>query len=225
MIPVGTSAPARRLPLVVLLLIGGNVAVFLHMLSLPPAALDAFVGAYALEPAAFGADLAWIVEREVWLRLLTNAFLHAGILHIVLNMWTLWLFGAALERRLGPLRFALLYLLAGVAGSVTHLVFNLGSEIPAVGASGAIAGVIGAFSLAYPLARVTLLVPVIVIPLFVPIPALAFSALWFAIQVTMGTAALGTEEAGGIAWWAHIGGFTAGVALLPLLVPARRRRR
>jgi len=222
MIPVGTSAAARRLPLVVLLLIGANVAVFLHMLSLPPAALDAFVLDYALVPAAFGADLAWIVDRDVWLRLVTNAFLHAGVLHIVLNMWTLWLFGAALEGRLGPLRFALLYLLAGVAASVTHLGFNLGSELPAVGASGAVAGVIGAFSLAYPLARVTLLIPVIVIPLFVPIPALLFSALWFGLQVTMGTAALGANQAGGIAWWAHIGGFVAGVLLLPALARATR---
>jgi membrane associated rhomboid family serine protease len=146
---------------------------------------------------------------------LTNTFLHGGFLHIIVNLWTLWIFGPALEDRLGPVRFAILYILAGIAASVTHAVFNATSPIPALGASGAIAGVISAYAVRFPYASIRVLVLLIFLPLFFSVPAMVFAGIWFFVQVLQGTSELLSPFAGsGIAWWAHIGGFVAGWALL-----------
>jgi membrane associated rhomboid family serine protease len=154
---------------------------------------------------------------------LTNTFLHGGFLHIILNMWTLWIFGPALEDRLGPVRFTILYLLAGTAASVTHAIFYATSPIPVLGASGAIAGTIAAYAVRFPYAWVRVLVLLVVIPLFFDIPAIAFAGFWFFTQVVQGTSELFSPFAGtGIAWWAHIGGFVAGWALLRWLEPSSR---
>jgi membrane associated rhomboid family serine protease len=160
---------------------------------------------------------------------ITNAFLHGGWLHIILNLWTLFIFGPALEDRLGRARFLALYLLSGLAASVTHAVFNAASPVPVLGASGAIAGVIAAFAVRFPYAWVRVIVPILFIPLFFSIPALLFAGIWFFMQVFQGASELVSPfaSAGGIAWWAHIGGFIAGLVLLPLLEPsaASGRRR
>jgi len=151
---------------------------------------------------------------------LTNTFLHGGWLHIILNMWTLWIFGPALEDRLGPVRFAILYLLAGVAASVTHAFFNAASTMPVLGASGAISGIIAAYAARFPYAWVRVLVLIVFIPLFFSVPAMVFAGIWFFTQVLQGATELLSPFAGsGIAWWAHIGGFVSGWALLRWIEP------
>lgn len=203
-----------------------NAAVFLYQLSLGANELQAFLYRHALVPLRYS-DIRW--AREVGLSpadfspFLTNTFLHGGFLHIILNMWTLWIFGPALEDRLGPVRFAILYLLAGIAASVTHALFNAGSPVPALGASGAIAGVISAYAVRFPYAWIRVLVLIVIFPLFFSVPAMVFAGLWFFMQVLQGTSELLSPFAGGgIAWWAHIGGFVSGWVLLLWLEHASR---
>jgi membrane associated rhomboid family serine protease len=159
---------------------------------------------------------------------LTASFLHGGWLHIIFNMWTLFIFGSTLEGRMGSIQFLIFYLCCAVASIYAHGYFNPTSEAPVIGASGAIAGVIGAYALRFPTARITLLVPIIIIPLIFSIPALVYAALWFGFQLLQGAwEALAPSMGGGIAWWAHIGGFIAGLVLLPvflLFAPTPRSR-
>ena len=204
--------------MVVWAIIGLNVAVFLYQLSLGPRELQALLYQHALVPLRYFSP-GW--AREVGLSptnltpFLTNTFLHGGFLHIILNMWTLYIFGPALEDRLGPVRFAVLYLLAGVAASATHALFNGASPLPVLGASGAIAGIIAAYAVRFPYAWVRVLVLIVFIPLFFSIPAVVFAGIWFFTQVVQGTSELFSPFAGeGIAWWAHIGGFVSGWVLL-----------
>jgi membrane associated rhomboid family serine protease len=132
-------------------------------------------------------------------------------------MWTLWLFGGAVEDRLGHGRYLAFYLACGLAASFAHAFVNAGSTIPAVGASGAIAGVTGAYARLFPRSWIVLLVPIFFIPFFFELPALLYIAFWFFMQVLQGTAGLMMPEAGGVAWWAHIGGFVAGILLAPVI--------
>jgi membrane associated rhomboid family serine protease len=149
-------------------------------------------------------------------------FLHGGWLHLILNMWALWLFGPIVEDRMGSLRYLLFYLAVGFLASLTHALMNPTSTLPALGASGAIAGVIGSSIRLFPFARVVVLIPILLLPLFVEVPAIIFAALWFMTQLLQGTADLLTPaQGGGVAWWAHVGGFAAGF----LLTPALRRSR
>lgn len=205
-------------------IIGANVLAFLYQLGLDEAQLQVFLYEHALVPLRYFAPS---LAQEAGLSptdltpFLTNIFLHGGFLHIILNMWTLYIFGPALEDRLGPVRFLALYLTAGVAASVTHAIFNATSPIPVLGASGAIAGVIAAYAVRFPFAWVKVLVLIVFIPLFFDIPAMLFAGLWFLMQVLSGTMELLSPFAGGgIAWWAHIGGFIAGWLLLRPLEPA-----
>jgi membrane associated rhomboid family serine protease len=148
-------------------------------------------------------------------------FLHGGWLHVIGNMWMLWIFGDNVEDRMGPLRFIAFYLICGVIAAVVHVATNSGSQFPTVGASGALAGVLGAYFLMFPASRVIVLLPVLFIPLFFELPAVIYLGLWFMIQFLSGTAsvAAGSEAAaGGIAWWAHIGGFLAGILLYRLFL-------
>jgi membrane associated rhomboid family serine protease len=155
----------------------------------------------------------------------TMMFLHGGWLHLILNMWTLWLFGPAIEDRLGHGTYLVFYLACGIAASLTHVAFSLTSTVPALGASGAIAGVLGFYMRLFPLARIVVLVPILFLPLFFEVPAFVFAGLWFLMQVLQGTAELLMASSGGVAWWAHIGGFIAGLVLgAPLRQPERRYR-
>ena len=229
MIPFRTTVAASRSPVVTMTLIVTNIAVFFVQLGLPPSEEIRFLYTYALVPAVYGDPAlahAAGLDPTNFLPLVTNTFMHGGFLHIILNMWTLWLFGVPLEDRLGPWRFLLFYLACGTLGSITHLVFNLNSVVPALGASGAIAGVLGGFTWLFPHAKVAVVVPVVIFPLIFHWPALLFTALWFALQVLQGTAALGAgPTTAGIAWWAHIGGFLAGLAIAAWLKPKAARRR
>ena len=204
--------------MVVWAIIGLNVAVFLYQLSVGPRELQVLLYQHALVPLRYFSP-GW--AREVGLSptdltpFLTNTFMHGGFLHIILNMWTLYIFGPALEDRLGPARFAVLYLLAGVVASATHAVFNAASPLPVLGASGAIAGIIAAYAVRFPYAWVRVLVLIVFIPLFFSIPAVVFAGIWFFTQMVQGTSELFSPFAGGgIAWWAHIGGFVSGWVLL-----------
>jgi membrane associated rhomboid family serine protease len=228
MIPIRNSVPVRYPATATYGLIGTNVLVFLFQISLPPDAEEAFLYLYGLVPARY-TDPVW--ARQVglppdWgLPFVSNMFLHGGWLHLILNMWTLWLFGGAVEDRLGHGRYLVFYLACGVAAGGAHAWVNANSTVPAVGASGAIAGVLGADGRFFPRAWLVLLVPVLFIPLFFEVPALLYVALWFALQVFQGLLDTIAPEVGGVAWWAHIGGFLAGVLLAPAVHRPRRTYR
>jgi rhomboid family protein len=223
--PISDSVSKSRPAIVVWVIIAANAAAFLYQLGLSEPDQQAFLYQHALVPRRYFFP-AWAAYNGLspldFTPFLTNTFLHGGWLHIILNLWTLYIFGPALEDRLGPARFLVLYLLAGIAASVTHAAFNAASPVPVLGASGAIAGVIAAYAVRFPYAWVRVIVPILFIPLFFSIPALVFAGLWFFIQVWQGASELLTPfaAAAGIAWWAHIGGFIAGWVLLPLLEPA-----
>jgi len=226
MIPIQNAVSTRYPPVVTWTLIAANCAIFLFQIGLTPIELEKFLFRYALIPARYFAPLPY---RDVdltlidYLPFLSNAFLHEGWLHLILNMWTLWLFGSAVEDRLGPSRYLAFYTLCGIFASFTHAVFNPLSTIPALGASGAIAGVLGCYVFLFPFARVIVLVPVLLLPLFFPVPAILFVGFWFLMQLLQGTAALfNPSMGGGVAWWAHIGGFVAGLMLAPLLQRSKR---
>jgi membrane associated rhomboid family serine protease len=217
MFPIRNTVPTRYPPLVTWTLIAINCAVFFVQINLGPSEEEAFLLTFALIPARYfvfgaGHDLA------DYLPLLTNIFMHAGWLHLILNMWTLWLFGPAIEDRLGHWRYLAFYVVCGVLASAAHVIFNASSLVPALGASGAIGGVLGCYMRMFPLANVVVVVPIIFIPFFFQVPAFVFAGLWFAIQLLQGTTEfLVSTGGGGVAWWAHIGGFVAGLILGPLL--------
>jgi rhomboid family protein len=207
----------------VLALIVINAAVFLVTWSLPPYALDNVLAHYALIPLRYTApDLARSVglnPNDYW-PLITDAFLHGGWLHIIFNMWFLWIFGPAMEARFGRVWFVALYLGGALSANVVQIVTHPMSPEPVLGASGAIAGVIAAYAVIYPAERVITIVPILFIPLFIPVPAIVFAAIWFGLQVLQGSNELtGPGMAAGVAWWAHIGGFVFG-ALFAIIARA-----
>ncbi len=220
MIPVRTSVPTRYPPLVTSGLIAANVLVFLFQKSLPPRGQEAMIYLYGLVPARY-TDPAWAsrvgLPPDDYLPFLTTMFLHGGWLHLILNMWTLWLFGSCVEDRLGYVRYLVFYLACGLAASFAHAFVNADSVIPAIGASGAIAGVTGAYVRLFPRSWIILLVPILFIPLFFELPAVIYIAFWFFTQVLQGTVGLMMPDVGGVAWWAHIGGFIAGLLLAPVI--------
>jgi membrane associated rhomboid family serine protease len=221
MIPLGDSVPRQRWPIVTWLLIGINVWVFLNELLLGPE-LEAFVRTWGFVPARYFmlAELEpsnWVGQ---YLPILTSMFLHGGLAHLLGNMIYLWIFGDNVEDRLGHLRFLAFYLLTGVGAALVHAHLAPDSTIPTVGASGAISGVLGAYLVLFPRARVYTLVPFVFVFLgVVEIPALVYLGFWFAMQVVNGTVglAIGGAGAGGVAWWAHVGGFVLGAGVAALL--------
>lgn len=215
MIPLKDTTPRRSVPLVTLLLIGVNVAVFLHQITLPPAAGDAFIRTYALVPSKISLALAGrhYTLAQALVPLFTCMFLHGGFLHILGNMWFLWIFGGNVEDRFGSFVFLLFYLVCGVGSSLSQLLFSWGSHIPSLGASGAISGVLGAYVVFFPGSRILTLVPLFIIWFTARIPAVIFIGLWFIIQFLSGLSSLGATATGGVAWWAHVGGFLIGFLL------------
>jgi len=221
MIPLKDLNPSRSYPFVNLSLILANVAVFVHQLSLQftltPRAYDAFLATYSTVPARFPAFLSGDVSfGAAFLPLLTSMFLHSSFLHIGGNMLFLWIFGDNVEDFFGHLPYLAFYTVCGIGAGLAHALFNLNSHLPAMGASGAISGVMGAYILLYPRARVLTLVFVFLVPL----PAVFFLGEWFVVQFLAGLQSLGGGPTGGVAWMAHIGGFLLGM-LLTLI--AKRR--
>ena len=207
------------------LLILANGVVFLFELMMPAPALERFFYLFGIVPARYThPDWAlWVgFPLDDYWPFLTSMFLHGGWMHVIGNIWTLWIFGDNVEDRMGPVRFLLFYLLCGLAAGFVHWLTGPNSTIPTVGASGAIAGVMGAYFLLFPTSRVVVLVPVLFFPLFFEVPAVAYLGFWALSQVFSGTLSLaGPENVGGVAWWAHVGGFVTGIALQFLFV--RRR--
>ncbi|MCC7236189.1 MAG: rhomboid family intramembrane serine protease [Bryobacterales bacterium] len=214
MIPLRDSLPSRNKPLITGCLIAINALVFLFELSLAPGGREAFVHTFGMVP-----------DRFAWSSLLTSMFLHGGWLHLIGNMWFLWIYGDNVEDILGHGRFLLFYLVCGMAAGLSHLVFNFDSAAPTVGASGAIAGVMGGYLRRFPHARIVTLLPLFIFFTTIELPAYVILLYWFAIQIFSGvgdSARAGVQE-GGVAWWAHAGGFVTGVLLVGLLEQRNRR--
>ena len=226
MFPIRDDAPRSAFPTVTLFLIAMNVAVFFYQTSLfltAPQAEQAFLQAFGAVPAKVSLALAGRYSwQEGLLPVLTSMFLHGGLLHLAGNMWFLWIFGDNVEDDLGHGLYLLFYLLCGILASAAHYLTDPYSTIPSVGASGAISGVMGAYMMRFPFARITTLIPLFVIFTTVELPALVMLVYWFVIQFISGAGEMGVEG-GGVAWWAHIGGFVAGAALI-WLKPRRARR-
>ena len=229
MIPIGNAVPSRYPPVVTWILIATNCLVFLFQDSLSPDELELLVREFALIPARYTEVFAYgdpDLDVADIIPFFTMMFLHGGWLHLILNMWTLWLFGPAIEDRMGHGRYLAFYLGCGFAASLAHVVFNPTSIVPALGASGAIAGILGCYMRLFPMARVVVVVPILFIPLFFEVYAFVFIGLWFLLQLFQSTMSLLLPAASGdVAWWAHVGGFVAGFTLGPLLVRSEQRYR
>ncbi|MCS6886216.1 MAG: rhomboid family intramembrane serine protease [Acidobacteriota bacterium] len=222
MIPIKDSIPSRTYPIVNVCLIAINIVAFIFELSLGDR-LDEFFRSFAVVPAKYywavmKGHPEWILyEPELWLPLFTSMFLHGGWLHLIGNMVYLWIFGDNVEDRMGHFRYVLFYLLCGLVASAAHILSEPTSSIPSLGASGAIAGVLGAYILLYPRSRVLVMIPIFVFLEFIEVPAFIFLGIWFLQQFVLGTLSLAeTAQTGGVAWWAHIGGFVAGLATVYL---------
>lgn len=211
MIPLRDSLRSRSFPIVTILLILANFYLFLQELSLSEHALDRFVNSYGVIPARIN-DV-FVHEGISWglIPLVTAMFLHGGWLHLLGNMLYLWVFGDNVEDRLGHIKFLVFYLAVGVVGNLAHILADPASNIPTIGASGAVAGVLGAYFIWYPRARILTLVPIFIFISFVEIHAIFYLFLWFGLQLINGLVSL-AAPGNVVAWWAHVGGFLAGVA-------------
>jgi membrane associated rhomboid family serine protease len=223
MLPIRDSIPSRRPALVLYGLVIVNILVFCFQLTLPEAKLDEFFYLFGIVPRRYSHP-SWAREigfPDNYWPFLTSMFLHGGWMHIIGNMWTLWIFGDNVEDRMGPIRFLVFYMLCGLAAGIVHWLTNYSSTIPTVGASGAIAGVLGAYFLLFPRSWIVVMVPIIIYPVFFDMPAIIYLGIWFATQFFSGVGSLASSsEVGGVAWWAHIGGFVMGLVLTPFF--ARR---
>jgi len=215
MIPLRDSQPSYSTPFVTIGLISINVLVFLTQVSMDPFTLNHVLASYGLVPA-----------RLHPFAILTSMFLHGGWLHLIGNMWFLWIFGDNVEDILGHGKYLAFYLLCGVAAALVHVAFNLDSRLPTIGASGAIAGVMGAYVVKFPRSHITTLVPIFFFLTTMEIPASIMLIYWFAIQFISGIGSIGYSHLsqGGVAWFAHVGGFLAGIALIFLMRPHERFR-
>jgi membrane associated rhomboid family serine protease len=228
LIPIRDTVPSRHPPVIVWVLLLINGVVFTLELALPEAGLERAFYLFGLVPKRFThpewARYIGFPIHTYW-PFLTHMFLHAGWLHIIGNMWVLWIFGDNVEDRMGPARFLIFYLLCGLTAGVTQMFVTPNATVPSVGASGAIAGVMGAYLLMFPTARVIVLVPIFFFPLFFELPAVLYLVFWFWIQLFSGALALAKpDQVGGIAFWAHVGGFVAGVVLHRLFLMRQPRR-
>ena len=220
-IPLKDLNPSRSYPFINITLILANITLYLYEtgleVTLPHRTYEALLLSYSTVPARFPSFLAGHASFEVaFLPLLTSMFLHANFWHIAGNMLFLWIFGDNVEDFFGHFTYLFFYLVCGIGAGLLHVLFNFHSNIPAVGASGAISGVMGAYILLYPRARILTLV--FIFPL--PIPAVVFLGLWFVLQFLAGISTLGVGVTGGVAVWAHVGGFLLGMLLTSM---ARQR--
>jgi membrane associated rhomboid family serine protease len=226
LLPIRDSVRSRTTPIVTILIIVLNVLVFMHELSLGRD-VEAFIEQWALIPHEF---VYWkelgggVGDIDRYIPIFSSMFLHGGWAHIIGNMLYLWIFGDNIEDRLGHFKFLLFYLGCGAVAALAQTWIDPQSTLPVIGASGAVAGVLGAYFVTYPSARVLTLVPLFLWPWFVEIPALVFLGLWFVLQLISGASAIGVPVmGGGVAFWAHVGGFAAG-ALVGLLWRRRGHR-
>lgn len=225
MIPYKDLAPSHRFPWMTVFLMAINIAVFAYQLFLPEISSIKFVYRYATIPLEFklGRNIQASPGLPPILSLFTSMFLHGGWFHIVGNMLYLWIFGDNVEDRMGAIRFLVFYVMCGVVASLAQIYANFGSEIPALGASGAIAGVLAAYVRLYPRAKVAVLIPVFYFFRAVLLPAWIVLGFWFLAQI-LEAQMNPAKDMGGVAYFAHIGGFVAGLLFLPLFVRRKKRR-
>ncbi|MEM9273454.1 MAG: rhomboid family intramembrane serine protease [Cyanobacteria bacterium P01_F01_bin.143] len=228
MIPLKDENPVSTVPIVVYIIVAINIAVFFQQLSLGEQ-LNNFFQLYAVIPQELTASLTGNPPYQAVpepLTLVTSQFLHGGWGHIGFNMLYLWIFGNNIEDVLGHFRFIIFYLVCGILAGLTHWFFGMESVVPTIGASGAIAGVMGAYVIKYPKAKIVTLLPLGIIFTTIRIPAIFFLGFWFLQQAVSSFASLGTVgDGGGVAYWAHAGGFVFGMVVGPLLGLFSRRRR
>ena len=219
MIPIRDTVPSRNYPVVNNIIIGVNILVYLVEIG-QGGDLDRFIYIYGLVPARYSISRvsSYFGANQQIFSLFSFMFLHGGFWHLLGNMWSLYIFGDNVEDRFGHIRYLLFYLLCGITSGLCHLLFNLHSNVPTIGASGAIAGIMGAYFILYPHAKVLTLIPIIIIPYFIEIPAFLFLGIWFVLQFL--NLAGGHGNISGIAWWAHIGGFIFGIIFLKIFLLA-----
>jgi membrane associated rhomboid family serine protease len=226
MIPFRDNIPSRSFPFITILIIATNIFVFLYELALGRY-LEPFLMQYGVVPAAV---FSWPESHQpvsaIVVPFFTSMFLHGGWLHLIGNMWYLWIFGDNVEDRLGHFTYLIFYLLCGLGAGIVHTILNYDVVVPSIGASGAIAGVLGAYLVSYPGARILTLIPIFIFMQIIEIPAVIVLGFWFIMQFLSGTASLAsaTANAGGVAWWAHVGGFVVGMILVGMF-PRRDRPR
>ncbi len=225
MFPISDDVPSKHVPIATWLIILVNVVIFLLELACPEHIREQIIYIFGIVPRRY-TDAQWAAMTgfaynnfwDYW-PFITHMFLHGGWLHIISNMWALWIFGDNVEDRMGSLRFLIFYFLCGLIAAFIHIGLHPNSTIPTIGASGAISGVLGAYFLLFPLANVLVMIPILIFPFFFVLPAFIYIGVWFLLQFVSGTTSLvSPEAAGGIAWWAHIGGFLGGLALCRLFV-------
>lgn len=209
MIPLYDTIRSRQFPFINWLLILANAAVFWYELQLGESALQSFTFMWGLVPAQLITN-----PQEEWPTIFTSMFLHGGWFHILSNMWVLYIFGDNIEDRLGSLRYLIFYLLSGIAAALLQVFVVQGSFVPMIGASGAIAGVLGAYLISFPRSRIASLVPILFIFTIIEVPAVLFLVFWFITQLYSGLFAMQGSAGSGIAWWAHIGGFIFGLIMV-----------
>ncbi len=219
MIPLKALAPRRGIPLVTLALILANVLVFIHELSLSPQGIERFMFRYGMIPARLqdAVTTGKVPLSDALSSIFTSMFVHGGWLHIIGNMWFLWVFGIVIEDQLGRLRYLAFYLVCGVGAALTQAIVGWGSRIPTIGASGAISGVMGAYLVLLPTSRVLTLIPLIIFWFTARLPAIVMIGYWFLVQLLSAT--IQPTNTGGVAFWAHVGGFVLGAVLV---FPRRR---
>jgi membrane associated rhomboid family serine protease len=210
MIPLKDDNPTRTFPFINIALIVVNVVVFVYQATLPPHAYKAFVMANATIPMRIPAFLAGHLGFQMaFYPMFTSMFLHGGLMHLLGNMLFLYVFGDNVEDAFGHIPYLIFYLFCGIGSDLVHILFNLNSSLPAIGASGAISGVMGAYVVMFPRARVLMLFFIFLIP----IPAVFVLGYWFVLQFLSGIGELGAAATGGVAFWAHIGGFLIGMVI------------
>lgn len=227
MIPIGDANPTRRFPIMTWSLIAINVVVFLYEISLRSRQLDNLFATLGMTPynLMFGLVHPLQTPPVVWMTLITSQFLHAGWAHIIGNMLFLWVFGDNIEDALGHFGYLVFYLVGGIAAGIVQAFVSGPIHIPSIGASGAIAGLLGAYLVLYPWTRISILFPLFILFWTIDVPAIIVIGWWFVQQFFYGIGALSTAASGGIAFWAHIGGFVVGMAMIvPFIGRARRHR-
>lgn len=220
MIPLRDDVMRERIPFMTWGLIIFNVLIFIYQTSLSRLDAVRFLSEYSLVPAAFFHAR----EKLNIFAPVTSMFLHGNFQHLLSNMWILWLFGDNVEDRMGTFSFFVFYIVTGVLAGFVHVLSAPNSFVPTIGASGAIAGVMGAYMFLFPRAKVLTLIPIFIYPYFTSLPSFLFIGIWFLTQFFYGALSLGGSSAyGGIAWWAHIGGFLAGVLMYRFFLDKKRR--
>jgi rhomboid family protein len=225
MIPLRDNNPRRSFPWITVAIILVNCVIFLYEVLASEVVREALFASYALVPVRTAGFFAGrpVGASQAFLPFFTSMFLHGGWMHLIGNMWFLWIFGDNVEDRTGHLGYLVLYLASGLAGAAGHVLFSANSAVPTVGASGAISGVMGAYLITFPRARILTLVPIIIFLTTIEIPAYIILIYWLLLQFLSGAASLGADAGqGGVAWFAHVGGFAAGIPLMLLLRKPRR---